>query len=216
MPEKLALHIRLPFFTAPIISALLGEALAYDFLGRLSAGGLILTLICALLVGTAFGALARRNFPIAGLFEAGAFLMFGPLLTLGAFYIQADNFSWKPITASIPIGLLAMAAILVNELLTAKDSSKEGSTLVAKLGTQTSALVFGGIVTLAYIWVVALAIFGYGLFMLLALLPMFFAYKAALCALDHHDEPQFMLIAQRDTIIAHLATGLLLIVGVLV
>ena len=42
------------------------------------------------------------------------------------------------------------------------------------------------------------------------------AYRAALRALEHHDQPPEMLPAQRDTVITHLLVGVLLMVGVLI
>src|SRR5213593_3702327 len=42
-------------------------------------------------------------------------LNFGPVMTLGAYYVQTGKFALEPILASIPIGLLIAAVLWVNE-----------------------------------------------------------------------------------------------------
>src|SRR5438552_18762497 len=42
-------------------------------------------------------------------------LNFGPVMTLGAYYVQAHSFAIEPLLASIPVGLLIAAVLWINE-----------------------------------------------------------------------------------------------------
>jgi len=170
-----------------------------------------------LLAGGALGILYDTMLAYKGLGEAIVFLLCGPLPVLGSYYVQTGELSWRPIVASIPVALLIAAILWVNEIPDIEaDAGANKRTLVVRLGSRSAALILGFLFTSAYLWSIALAIAGYGVAVLLVLLSAPLAYRAALRALEHHDQPPEMLPAQRDTVITHLLVGVLLMVGVLI
>jgi 1,4-dihydroxy-2-naphthoate octaprenyltransferase len=48
--------------------------------------------------------------------ELGVFLGFGPIMTLGAYYVQAKSFGWEALYVSIPVGILVALILYVNEV----------------------------------------------------------------------------------------------------
>ena len=51
-----------------------------------------------------------------GLGEIDVFLGFGPIMALGAYYVQAQEFDLEPLLASIPVGILIALVLYVNEV----------------------------------------------------------------------------------------------------
>ncbi len=45
--------------------------------------------------------------------DLGIFLLFGPLMVLGAFFVQAGTFSWLPLIAALPVGFLVTAILVI-------------------------------------------------------------------------------------------------------
>jgi 1,4-dihydroxy-2-naphthoate octaprenyltransferase len=60
-----------------------------------------------------------------GLGEATAFLMWGPLVPLGAYLVQTGKFSLSPVIAAIPIGILVALVLLANNI---RDTEYDGLT----------------------------------------------------------------------------------------
>ncbi|WP_321493033.1 1,4-dihydroxy-2-naphthoate polyprenyltransferase [uncultured Desulfobacter sp.] len=76
-------------------------------------------------------------FPIAsnGLGEAFVFIFFGPVAVLGTYYLMAECVTWTAITASVPVGFLVTAIIVVNNLRDMKTDARAGKrTLAVILG----------------------------------------------------------------------------------
>jgi 1,4-dihydroxy-2-naphthoate octaprenyltransferase len=63
--------------------------------------------------------------------EICVFLSFGPLMVGGAYYAISGTFSWKPIFASIPIGLLVSLVLLANNLRDKEFDRKLGISTLA-------------------------------------------------------------------------------------
>jgi len=71
-----------------------------------------------------------------GLGEIAIFLGWGPLMVLGAYYVQAQGFSsWWPVIVSIPSGILTTLVLLINEFA---DKEADVST-----GRKTWVILFG-------------------------------------------------------------------------
>lgn len=63
--------------------------------------------------------------------EISVFLAFGPLMVGGAFYAITGAFSWDPMLASIPIGLLVALVLLANNIRDKEYDAKFGISTVA-------------------------------------------------------------------------------------
>jgi len=88
--------------------------------------------------------------------EATVFAMWGLLIPLGSFMVQTATYSWSPVLASLPIGLLVALVLLANNI---RDVSYDGSvgnrTLAVVIGAHKAARVYAGLLAAAYVLVVA-------------------------------------------------------------
>jgi len=142
-------------------------------------------------------------------------LNFGPLMVIGSYYVQLQTFSAEPLVASIPIGLLIAGVLWINEIPDyIADRTVGKTTLVVRLGTKAAADVFAVILVVNYVFVVLTVWLGViPLYSLIALATVPMAAKAIKVAEKHYGEPQKMVPANGITVLLHLFTGLLLILG---
>ena len=108
------------------------------------------------LLGLVGGALAVFNThpPISlqyhGLGEVAVGLVFGPIVTLGAFAVQAGRLSLEALLASIPLGILVAAFLFVNEMPEHETDPRGGKrTIPARLGLARSYRVYVVLITAA-------------------------------------------------------------------
>lgn len=93
-------------------------------------------------------------FPLGyhGLGELFVFIFFGPVAVCGAYYVQAGRVSRAAWWASLPIGLLAMALLVVNNLRDIQTDRAVGKkTLVVRLGARGGQLEYFLLVGIAYL-----------------------------------------------------------------
>ncbi len=90
-----------------------------------------------------------------GLGEVGVFLAWGPLMTLGAYYVASGAFGWKPVVASIPLGILVSAVLLANNIRDIEVDKKNGAyTLAVRLGRRGAINLYKLLIVLSYALVV--------------------------------------------------------------
>ncbi len=147
-------------------------------------------------------------------------ISFGPIMTLGAYYVQARSFAIEPLLASIPVGLLIAAVLWINEFPDMDADSAVGKkTLVLRLGYGRSIGVYVGMVVTAYILIILYAlleVFSPGitsLTSLIALLSLPFAVKAIRILRANYKDPHAIIPANANTIFLHLSFGVLAILG---
>ncbi|MPZ92851.1 MAG: 1,4-dihydroxy-2-naphthoate polyprenyltransferase [Actinobacteria bacterium] len=114
--------------------------------------GLVLALattLWLLVVGLAcFAALLAysggpRPYASAGLGEVFVFVFFGLVATIGSAYVQDESISRVAVTAAVPVGLLAVAILVVNNLRDIPTDSAAGKkTLAIRLGEQRTRRLF--------------------------------------------------------------------------
>jgi 1,4-dihydroxy-2-naphthoate octaprenyltransferase len=142
-------------------------------------------------------------------------LNFGTLMTLGAYYVQAQQFSKGVIIASVPLAVLIAAVLYINEFQDAAADSAAGKKhLVVRLGKQRAAKLFAVIVFTPYV-IIAIAsawaiMPSYALFSLCAI-P--FSLIAVRTALLKHSDSRALVPANAMTVLSHLIVGVLLILG---
>jgi len=92
--------------------------------------------------------------------ELAVFFVWGPLMTLGSYYVQTGWISWKPIVTSIPIGLLVSAVLLADNMRDTDYDRKVGiKTLPIIVGKDLALKIYSVLVTIPYIFVIILVIF---------------------------------------------------------
>ena len=141
---------------------------------------------------------------------------FGPLATLGGYYAQGSEFSWAPIVASVPIGLLIFAVIYVNEFPDIEADSHVGkNNLVVRMGGDTAVRFVPVLLYGPSVWIVAMVLLELmPITCLIALIPgVYFASKATKFTKTFYNEPRKMVPASAMTIMTHMLTGIFLIIG---
>ncbi|HJT57694.1 MAG TPA: 1,4-dihydroxy-2-naphthoate octaprenyltransferase [Ktedonobacteraceae bacterium] len=136
---------------------ILGTALG--ILVAVSAGPLfIIFLVVGVLCAYFYSASARALSSIA-LGELVSFCIFGPLLVLAAYTVQTGQVSRMVLLYSLPLGLLAAAAILSNDMRDAESDFQAGKhTLASILGFKLSRTLYTLLLLGAYAPIVALAV----------------------------------------------------------
>jgi 1,4-dihydroxy-2-naphthoate octaprenyltransferase len=150
-----------------------------------------------------------------GLGEIGVALGFGPVMVLGAYYVQAKVFSWEALYASIPVGILVALILYVNEVPDRPGDSKAGKRTLPVRWTKdaviaayvaavavAAGLVLGGAVSgfIPRPTILALAAFPLAL-------PVYRALRSS------YDNPYALMPAMAKNIQLHVFAGMGLIVG---
>ena len=92
-----------------------------------------------------------------GLGDVAVGVVFGPVVTLGAFAVQAGTLSLEALLASVPLGILVAAFLFVNEMPEHETDPRGGKrTIPARLGLERSYRIYVGLIASA---VALLAVF---------------------------------------------------------
>ena len=150
-------------------------------------------------------------------------LNFGPVMTLGSYYVQTGSLASAtvPLLASIPVGLLIAAVLWINEFPDMDADKAVGKkTLVLRLGYLRSVAVYVGLLATSYFLLLLYAVLKVFISFpitsfatLTALFSLPFALKAVRILRANYKDPHAIIPANANTIILHLAFGLLAIVG---
>lgn len=150
-----------------------------------------------------------------GLGELAVGLGFGPIMTLGAYFVQAREYDLEPLLASIPVGILIALILYVNEVPDrGADAAAEKRTLPVRLSKDA---VVGGYVAAVCVTFGLIAVFALSgvlvrpTLIALAAVPLALPVIRALRA--HYENPYALMPAMGRNIQLHLATGVLLILG---
>ena len=158
-----------------------------------------------------------RPYGYEGLGELFVFLFFGVVAVVGSYYVQTKGLRWEAFVASVPVGLLAAAILLVNNIRDADTDRRAGKrTLAVRLGRDGARALFVGCVVLAYLTVPLLAIFGRDIsaLVLLALLSLPLAVPLVRVVRERVDGPALnQALAKTGMLLA--AFSLLLSIGLL-
>jgi len=157
----------------------------------------------------------KLYYRVPGLGELAVGLGFGPVVVLGATYVQTQQLDLGALWASIPVGLLIAAVLYINEFPDYQaDKSVGKKTLIVALGRERA--VWGYVVLLiaAYLMVmIGVALRVLPLTALLALLPLPLVYRGIQGARRFYGDTPKLIPTNAMTIQIHLLTGLLLCVG---
>lgn len=118
-----------------------------------------------LLVGVAAGLAAvgysggPRPYASAGLGEVFVFVFFGLVATAGSAYVQDERLTWLPVVVAVPMGLLATALLVVNNLRDVETDAAVGKvTLAVRLGEARTRTLFVVLVAGAFLVCVGLVV----------------------------------------------------------
>jgi len=135
-----------------------------------------------------FYSLAPFKFSYRGLGELVVGFTFGPLITSGAFLIQAHSLSPLVFLASLPIGFLIANVLWINQYPD-YEADKKGRKYngVVRLGRKRGVFVFASLFAAAYTSLVILFIASGNPFWLLPFLSLGLVVRAVSVAREHHD-----------------------------
>ena len=171
------------------------------------------------LIGVAFGVLYVMpgvNLVAKGVGELGILIAFGVLCVVGSYFVQSQSLDLEPVLLSLPIGLLIMAVLWINEFPDFNADKAVGKNhWVVRLGKKKAAKVYFGIMLLTYALIIVLA-FAYNLWLLIALLMLPNAIKIGINAVKNYADTKALIPSNAGTIMAHMATGLLLTCGYII
>ncbi|MBP7765647.1 MAG: 1,4-dihydroxy-2-naphthoate octaprenyltransferase [Syntrophaceae bacterium] len=105
--------------------------------------------------------------------EIAVFLMWGPLMVEGAYAVQTQTVSLKPLLISIPFGTLVALVLFANNMRDiAFDARQNIKTLSIAVGLEKSMIIFAGLILAAYVYVFGMIVLGmmslWGLIILLS------------------------------------------------
>jgi 1,4-dihydroxy-2-naphthoate octaprenyltransferase len=102
-----------------------------------------------------------RPYGYEGLGELFVFLFFGVVAVVGSYFVHTEHLRWEAFALSVPVGLLAAAILLVNNIRDADTDRRAGKkTLAVRLGRERARGLFVASIAGAYVTVPLMAVFG--------------------------------------------------------
>ncbi len=93
-----------------------------------------------------------RPYGYEGLGEVFVFLFFGLVAVTGSYYVQAEEVTWEAFALAVPVGLLAAAILVVNNIRDLETDRRAGKrTLAVRLGRPRARTLYGVMVYGAFI-----------------------------------------------------------------
>ena len=89
------------------------------------------------------------------------FLFFGVVAVAGSFFVQVTHLTWEAFALSIPVGLLAAAILVVNNVRDIDTDRRAGKrTLAVRLGRERTRTMYAAMLVLAYLLAPVTWLFG--------------------------------------------------------
>jgi 1,4-dihydroxy-2-naphthoate polyprenyltransferase len=102
-----------------------------------------------------------RPYGYEGLGELFVFLFFGIVAVAGSFFVQVKHLEWEAFALAVPVGLLAAAILVVNNVRDIETDRRAGKlTLAVRLGRSRSRALFAAMIYVSYLLAPVTWIFG--------------------------------------------------------
>jgi 1,4-dihydroxy-2-naphthoate polyprenyltransferase len=125
--------------------------LAGGYLIAVAGWQLLLVGIASILAGVLYTG-GPRPYGYEGLGEVFVFLFFGIVAVAGSFFVQTRHLEWEAFALAVPVGLLAAAILVVNNVRDIDTDRRAGKrTLAVRLGRPRSRGLYAAIVYGAYV-----------------------------------------------------------------
>lgn len=122
-------------------------------------GPTIVTLGLIGLLGAFFYTARPLGYKYRALGDFGIFTLFGPLMVLGAYFVQAGRLDWMPLVIAVPVGFLVTAILHANNLRDMPFDRRAGiRTIAMLLGRSGARGMYAGLVVGAYLVVIGLVV----------------------------------------------------------
>ena len=150
-----------------------------------------------------------------GFGELGLLINFGPVICLGAYYVQTTSIAWEPFVISLVPGFLMWSMIIINEIPDYEEDRQAGKmNLVARFGRKTGIVLYAVGLIGAYGTIILSAFSRVASFGVLpGLLTVPVAYSAFHLLTENYMQKLEMAAANRATIKVHFLTLMCMIAG---
>ncbi|MCS7146264.1 MAG: prenyltransferase [Nitrososphaerota archaeon] len=150
-----------------------------------------------------------------GLGELAVFLGFGPVIVMGTYFVQAQSLSLSALMASIPMGILVMQILYVNEIPDAPYDRQAGKmTLLTRLSRKQALVFLATSMTATYLSIALIPLLRLGpptVLAALATIPL--SYKVFRGVVQSFGEPYSMIGTMSLNVKNTTLTGLLIAAG---
>lgn len=93
-----------------------------------------------------------RPYGYEGLGEVFVFLFFGIVAVAGSYFVQVQKLPWQAFACAVPIGLIASAILVVNNVRDMETDRRAGKkTLAVRLGRRRTRTLYAAMLTLAFL-----------------------------------------------------------------
>jgi 1,4-dihydroxy-2-naphthoate polyprenyltransferase len=93
-----------------------------------------------------------RPYGYEGLGELFVFLFFGIVAVTGSYYVQREHLAWEALALAVPVGMLATAILVVNNIRDIDTDRRAGKrTLVVRLGRHRARNLYAALVYPAFL-----------------------------------------------------------------
>lgn len=150
-----------------------------------------------------------------GFGELGLLLNFGPVIGLGAFYVQAQQLSIEAFLATLPCGIMLFSMIVINEIPDIQEDRLAGKlTLVARFGKKAGMNLYIVSWIATYGIIISSVILSFVPWpILISLLSLPLVIDSNRLLVRHYQEPAKLFNANKRMIQAHALTSFGIIVG---
>jgi 1,4-dihydroxy-2-naphthoate octaprenyltransferase len=125
------------------------------------AGPLLLLIGAASILAGVLYTGGPRPYGYEGLGELFVFLFFGIVAVAGSYFVQVKHLHWEAFALAVPVGLLAAAILVVNNIRDIDTDRRAGKrTLAVRLGRERTRLLYAAMVYGAYVLAPVTWLFG--------------------------------------------------------
>ena len=125
------------------------------------AGPLLLVIGAASILAGVLYTGGPRPYGYEGLGEVFVFLFFGVVAVAGSYFVEVRHLDWEAFALSVPVGLLAAAILIVNNVRDIDSDRRAGKrTLAVRLGRERTRAMFAATLALAFVLALATWILG--------------------------------------------------------
>ncbi len=204
------------------VGRLLGLSLLFYTLSVSAAVYLALSVGWSVLIFTGIGMFSSffysappLRYGYRGFGELSLLINFGPVICLGAFYVQCRSIAWEPAIVSLIPGFLMWSMIVINEIPDYEEDRQAGKlNLVARFGKKSGVLLYAAGLIGAYATILLAASFGVAsIYILLGVLSMPVALQSFRLLRENYRDKLKMAPANLAAIKVHALTLSGLILG---
>ena len=183
----------------------------------LAVGWPVLIFVGIGLFSSVFYSVPPIRYGYRGFGELSLLVNFGPVICLGAFYVQTRTIAWEPCIISLIPGFLMWSMIVINEIPDYEEDRQAGKlNLVARFGRKLGVFLYVAGLISAYATLLLAVLFGVtSFYMLLGFFSLPIAYNSFRLLKENYRDKLKMIPANLAAIKVHAFTMSCLILGYL-